>query len=255
MSASYAPFNLDIGTAAGDIVSQRQMGLGYIGNPSLVFKRKFRWTMEIQYCFDGSGYNFIVDEAFVKVAARPQLDIEETEINYLHGKFWIPGKVTFNEMQVTYYDVASSVLNGASNDGYNYAPTNCDLDHSNKNNNSDYDLTSGGGDGSNTYGPTPTNLFGWIASVYDFTDPCNLSMGSQANAYSGQGRIVLYDGCGYPLEGWVLSGMWPKSVNFGELDMGNSEEVTIELTLRYAQIKYISFCPQGSINKCACPTC
>ena len=72
----------------------------------MIFKRKFRWTFEVtDICGNGS-----IPANFVKVANRPQLDIEETEINFLNGKTYIPGKGTWETITVTYYDV--SVGNG-----------------------------------------------------------------------------------------------------------------------------------------------
>jgi hypothetical protein len=44
----------------------------------------------------------------VKVAARPNLEIEETEINFLNAKTWIPGKASWQTMSVTYLDVATA---------------------------------------------------------------------------------------------------------------------------------------------------
>lgn len=221
-----ALLTLTQGAGAGQVRPKRPMGLGVLGHPNLVFKRKFRWTMAIQYCIGGDGSSAKdVAEEFVKVGARPQLDIEETEINYLHGKFWLPGKVTFQTMTVTYYDVAGNL--GAAVD--------CPYP--------------------NGTAPQINTVFGWIASIYDLTDPCNLEMGSRTGDYQGRGRILLYDGCGIPLEGWLLNNMWPQSVNFGELDMGSSDEVTIELTLRYSQVQYVSYCPAQSINKCPCTPC
>lgn len=196
--------------------AQRNMGLGQLGSGSVIFKRKFRWTMEIQYCVSGTAKT--VASEFVKVGSRPQLDIEEQEINYLHGKMWIPGKVTWQTMTVTYYDVSGKVSGLAG-------------------------------------GATTLGIFGWIASVYDITDPTKLYMGSRLSDYEGEGRIFLYDGCGNALEGWLLKNVWPQSVNFGELDMGSSEECTIELTLRYSNAQYASYCPTGSIDKCPCTPC
>ena len=206
---------------------KRAMGLGPLGHPFLVFKRKFRWTMAIEYCLNDATPKKVAEE-FVKVGARPQLDIEETEINYLHGKFWLPGKVTFQTMTVTYYDVAGTL------------PT-----------------TPGTGECAYPSGTAPqaNSVFGWIASVYDLTDPCNLEMGSRLGDYQGVSRIILYDGCGFPLEGWLMKNVWPQSVNFGELDMASSDEVTIELTLRYSQVQYISYCPSQTITKCPCSPC
>ncbi len=79
-------------------------------------------------------------------------------------------------------------------------------------------------------------------------------MGSTLRDYEGCGRLVLWDGCGIPLEAWLLRNMWPQSVNFGDLDMASSEEVTVELTLRYSNVEYKSFCG-GSIARCECSVC
>jgi len=180
-------FNLTVG-AIGGPASQRPMGLGVLGFSELVFKRKFRWTIAIQYCPDGiGGYHHMVAEEFVKVGARPQLDIEETEINYLHGKFWIPGKVTFQTMTVTYYDV-SGVL--PMNPGPS-EPSSCAY----HNDTDEYTVNQA---------PEMNSVFNWIASVYDITDPCNLHMGSHLSDFMGNARILMFDGCGVPLEGWLL---------------------------------------------------
>jgi hypothetical protein len=178
------------------------MGLGQLGGSSLVFKRKYRWTLRIDR--NCQGY---IPEHFVKLAARPSLTVEETEINYLHGKMWIPGKGTWETITVTYYDI------GLAGEGM-------------------------------------TQLFSWLASVYDFTNPQTLYQASTAVGYGCQGTLMLYDGSGVPMEIWTLKNMWPTSVNFGELDYSSSEEATIELTLRYNEVKYEPKCGGGAISPC-----
>ncbi|MCK9458578.1 MAG: hypothetical protein M0R80_02980 [Proteobacteria bacterium] len=80
------------------------MGLGPIGLDTRVFKRKFRWTFKLKTeCGD-------IDYHFVKTAARPNLDIEETEVNFLNAKTWIPGKGTWQPLEVTYYDCNSTEI-------------------------------------------------------------------------------------------------------------------------------------------------
>ncbi len=66
---------------------------------NVVFKRKFRWTFEAEFPFGK------IPLAFVKVAARPNFNIEETEINFLNAKFPIPGTQTWQEMGITYMAV------------------------------------------------------------------------------------------------------------------------------------------------------
>lgn len=81
----------------------QDMGLGRLSDADLVFKRKYRWTLEIQGLCVGD-----IPPFYVKTAARPNLTIDETEINHLHGKTWIPGKGTWETIQVTYYDVQNN---------------------------------------------------------------------------------------------------------------------------------------------------
>jgi len=184
-----------------------QMGIGALGGSRLIFKRKFRWTFRVdEICGTKS-----VEEHFVKLAARPNLSIEETEINFLNAKTWIPGKASWETITVTYYDVATL-------------------------------------QGGNQY------LWDWLASVYDFTQPIELPMGSSRSEYAGRGTLFLYDGCGTALEKWVLNDMWPQAVNFGELDYSSSEEVNIELTLRYSGVDYKMICPDYTPQSC-CKGC
>lgn len=187
----------------------QQMGLGKLGDRSLVFKRKFRWTFKVEDVCSSDERQTSVPDSFVKLAARPNLTIEETEINRLNAKGWIPGKASWETITVTYYDVA---------DRDNLA------------------------------------LWTWLASVYDFTDPINLKMGSRRNDYAAKGVLKLYDGCGTAIEQWTLEDLWPQAINFGELDYSSSEESNIELTLRYSQVKYKSFCPDVDITGC-CTEC
>jgi len=88
------------------------MGIGTagIGDPLVVFKRKFRWTLEIF----GQNCPFHIPPWFVTVAARPNISFDETEINFLNDKTWIPGKATWESITVTMLDVGGA---GASNDG------------------------------------------------------------------------------------------------------------------------------------------
>ena len=45
--------------------------------------------------------------------------------------------------------------------------------------------------------------------------------------------LVLYDGCGNPLEMWSFDGLWPQAAEFGQLDMSSAEVVTCDVTMRY----------------------
>lgn len=192
------------------------MGLGLLGGADVIFKRKFRWGLEINTC---RGQ---VPEELVKLASRPNISIEETEINMKNAKTWIPGKASWETITVTYYDI----VNG---------------------------------------GAPILNLYSWLATIYDFSDPNGIQgqlnmvdhkgNGQQGtgSGYAGKAVLRLYNGCGDELEKWEIKDAWPQAINFGDLDYSSSEEVTIELTLRYSDVSYTSC--QGNPDPCACTTC
>ena len=187
------------------------MDMGALGAPDIIILRKFRFTFAVQNFCNGLS----VPPSFVKIASRPSFTVEETELNYLNAKSWIPGKVSWETITVTYIDVAN---------------------------------TNAG----------QQNIYTWLASVYDFTEPTDAQrgarMGSRRSDYAGQGILTMYDGCGAGLHQWTLNDLWPQAVNFGDLDYASSEESTIELTLRYSAAYYRPLCGIAPSNPC-CTSC
>jgi hypothetical protein len=188
------------------MANKKSMGIGVIGQPDITFKRKFRWTFEIiGFCNNTRNK---IPEHFVTVASRPNLAVEETEINHLNAKTWIPGKASWESITVTYLDVAHQEMR---------------------------------------------TLWNWLATVYDFTDPVNLRQGEKRD-WDATGILSLYDGCGSLLEIWNLQRLWPTSINFGDLEYSSSDIATIELSLRYSDVKYTSVCPGYQPEPC-CTGC
>ena len=190
---------------------QQGMGIGPVGvgDPEVVFKRKFRWTLEV---IGGGNCPFRVPAYFVKVAARPNISFEETEINYLNDKTWIPGKASWEAITVTYIDVAGNLGGDAA----------------------------GGNLG----------LYDWLTNVFDFTSPTRKFMNSKRRNYAGVMEIILWDGCGDKLEVWRLLDAWPQAINFGDLDYSSSDTVDIELTIRYSQVEFEHLCPRHTFVDC-----
>lgn len=75
------------------------MGIGRIGNPQAILKRKFRWTLAIATPVG------VIPYWYVKLAARPKLSVDSTEINFLNQTTWVPGKVKWEPITVQYNDV------------------------------------------------------------------------------------------------------------------------------------------------------
>lgn len=95
------------------------MGIGNVGAPGVIIKRKFRWTLEI------STPCGLIPRHYVKVAARPKLSIESTEVNYLNATTWIPGKAKWEPINVSWIDVASGEMAGL----WNWVATMYDFQH------------------------------------------------------------------------------------------------------------------------------
>lgn len=177
-------------------MSKAQMGLGRLGDPSIMIRRKFRWTLEI---LDPYAMATVVQPQFVKVNARPNLQMEETEINYLNNKMWIPGKSNWEELNVTYFSMG----------------------------NNDKDMQ---------------DLYTFLAwQSGDLSDP---TIAPKKSAFI----LKLYDGCGNTIEEWKLSDSFVTKINFGELDYTSSEEVTLEMSIRYSQIEYKNHCPGSGME-------
>lgn len=189
------------------------MGIGKIGmSQSLVFKRKFRWAFEVnQICGDPKR---TIESSWVKVANRPNVSFEETEINFMHGKMYIPGKASFDAISVTYYDVASKAFETVE-PLYDWIG-------------SVYDFL----------GPEGTRDQAKMSSIAE-----------GPGGYSANSELTLFDGCGTALEMWRLQQCWPQAVNFGDLDYSNNEESTIEVTIRYQWAEYHRLCGRDA-NPC-----
>lgn len=192
---------------------RNSMGLGALASSNAIFKRKYRWTFELE---TPCGK---IPETIVKLASRPNINIEETEINFLHGKMWIPGKASWETITVTYYDVVAE-QDSSITSLYNWLSTVYEfhkpetLKQSSKRGNG----RQGGG------------------------------------GYAGKGTLILYDGCGTAMETWTLGHVWPQAINFGDLDYSSSEEATVELTLRYSEVSYKTSCGP-EFKACDCTGC
>lgn len=85
-----------------------------------------------------------------------------------------------------------------------------------------------------------TELFGYLAQVYDYSDALEISKTTLTvpSVLKSDFVLELFNGYGVSTERWILKDAWPTSINFGELDYSSSEVATIELKLRYSEVKY-----------------
>ena len=73
----------------------------------------------------------------------------------------------------------------------------------------------------------------WLKKLYD---PKEATWKFPAvESYCKTASLILLDGCGKTIETWTYEDVWPLSADFTDLDMGSSEVVTCDLTLRYSR--------------------
>ena len=182
----------------------QNMSIGQIGAERLVYKRQFRWAMYLTNT-DGSAFDGDSRMWYLRMANRPTLTVEETEINHLHEKHWISGKPSWDTISMTIYDVKYV-------DTINSAASASEL-----------------------------AIHGWLNRVWQFGDPgafgqtgyAPFDMGDHDAQYKLNLTIKMLDGHGATMETWWLQGCWPTNVNWGSLDYSSSETADVETTVRF----------------------
>jgi hypothetical protein len=92
-------------------INGSNMGLGAIGQPQVIFKRKFRWAFQVR----SLGGGIILPHHWCKTANRPQLDIEETEVPFLNQTTWFPGRAKWQPLSINILDPVGADLGGFYN--------------------------------------------------------------------------------------------------------------------------------------------
>ena len=98
---------------------------------------------------------------------------------------------------------------------------------------------------------TPHQLIRWLSAMYTIGKD---RMSSRRNYYLGEAELFLLNGCGQKMERWLFLDAWPQAVNWGDVDYSSSDIATIELTLRYSDVRYWPGCGRA-LNLCGCGSC
>tara|TARA_R100000008_G_C3518183_1_gene132527 strand:+ start:249 stop:770 length:522 start_codon:yes stop_codon:yes gene_type:complete len=154
-------------------------------------KRQFRWTFQ----FPGDGAAELLPTWIVKAAGKPKFSVSESSHKYLNHTFYYPGRVEWEELQITLVDPVSPDASASL-----------------------YGLLKASG-----YDTPREQAEGPMRTISKFG----------SNAVIGNGILSQYNQLGTLADVWTLNNMWIKSVDFGSLDYENDDLVNIELTIRY----------------------
>jgi hypothetical protein len=155
-------------------------------------KRNFRFRVSFgaNSSFNGNSPEGIW---FAKKVSQPQVSIGETEHNYLMHRFYFPGRVTWNEVDMTLVDpvephVSYNFLNAIQQAGFKVPGTSNDFTSVSKN---------------------------------------------SAALQLGDVLIEAIDEQGVAIHKWKLWHAWAKEITFSELDYSNEDLMEITLKIRY----------------------
>jgi hypothetical protein len=157
-------------------------------------KRNFRFKVSIN-SFEDGGMVW-----WAKSVTKPSYEITESEHTFLTHKFYYPGRLSWQEVEMTLVDPISPGAVGGLNklvrkQGY---------------------------------------VIPELGAGADVVDPMLETM-SKGKGSSGMGtvQIIQLDSNGNELETWELSNAWIKGVKYGDLAYDNDDLTEITLTLRY----------------------
>ena len=156
--------------------------------PTTEPKRKYRWILNF------GGTIGAIEQYLLKKVDKPSFDISETEHKYINHTFWYPGRVTWNEIEMTLVDpvtpdASDKMFDVLKQSGYVFPL-----------------------DPNTTQTISKANA---VAALGEFSIK----------------QLGVSDGDF--IEEWVLKNPWIKSVKFGELDYESDDLVDITITVRY----------------------
>lgn len=102
------------------------------------------------------------------------------------------------------------------------------------------------------YNPVGSNPSAGCSAWYPCIDPLS---------FKTCATLILMDGCGTIVESWTLEHCYPQAIDFGELDMGSTDIITADITLRYDRAwqdmptEPHPLYPTTTCSVCTDPTC
>jgi hypothetical protein len=164
-------------------------------------KRKFNFDISI------TGQNKAIQNYYVKTCTKPSFTVNAAEHNYLNHTFYYPGRVTWNDVSLTFVDP------GTTGDAASES-TSAGL----------VSILLGMG-----YNPP--------SSADTQAEKKTISK-SKAVTALGDVNIRQLDEEGDILDEWVLINAWITEVNFGDLDYTSDDLVEVTCTIKYDFAKF-----------------
>ena len=190
------------------------------------FPRKFRWLFgldDITPFPNDTSVNVLPP----RKAARPQLTFKDMEAQHLSETVFFPGKAEWKPINITLWEMPKAIGNPVFEwvrRAYRPEPQS--------------------GSNSKVWTPSVDCDSGQVLGEGSFTE----------QRFKRSAILFLLSGCGDCMEKWVFQNAWPQTINWGDLDMGNSEVVTVDITLRYDRAFWLNCRDGASGGSCSSDT-
>jgi len=168
--------------------------MGFWSDLNMDPKRSFRWLFYISK---------IAKPYLCRSVKKPSFSVGNISHQFVNHTFYYPGRVSWNPVDVSIVDPAGGGL------GYDTEDTSVSLLNA---------ISASGYQNPDRGGPD-----GSVTSISK----------AAASKYIGEPVIEQIDGEGRTIEEWTLHNAWIESADFGSLDYGSEEMVSLSMTLRY----------------------
>lgn len=194
--------------------------------PHMEYMRKNRWILEFSGLPAGLAAAMNNPGASLRLncskAARPKISFEETEVKRLNGSIFLAGKPKYETLNVSFYDS----IQMRSNAG---ADASQGLDTSMP---STSDVMEGWRE--LIYQPNRGDAFGSAAN-YKGLAYLHMLEPMLLESYNEDGDVdFAAENAGVAItQSWLIQGIFPQAIEYGDLDYGSSEVQEVGVTFRY----------------------
>lgn len=180
------------------LVYNRNNPMGITWTRNACFKYDYRFLFEVE------GINSPINAMPPLKSQRPSYQVKTKDFEHVSETISFPVKMQHSDLKVTLYDVVN---------------------------------VSDGNGSSKAINP----VYDWLAT---FTDPKTGVMtyplegkttgqGTNPTYFKRNCAVHMLSGCGDLIESWVYANAFPINLDLGSLDMGGSEIMTVDVTLKY----------------------
>ena len=189
-------------------------------DPKLEYFRKNRWVLEIvpPLSVEPEGVSGPLAKGLrinCATAARPSINFEETRVERINGRIYLAGKPTYEPLTVAFYDSIPIGEVGILTPSFALEAWRRQI-----------------------YAPEKGDAFGSVVNYKGVArlhmlqpHPSGAALASEADPGGGGLDPIEFEES--IAQTWQIDGIFPQTINYGDLDYASSDVQQVEVTFRY----------------------